>query len=82
MARKGDMGMMCMPGQCGPKCIILGLLAAAFGALGLFLVVGGVVKQMGMMPLGNVWLWYFGGFVLWCIAKMCKMKACPMCKMT
>ncbi len=80
MARK-DMGMMCMPGQCGPKCIIFGLIASAFAAGGLFLLVAGILKQMAMMPWTAAFWWYFGGFVLWCVAKICKMKACPTCRM-
>ncbi|HLF54236.1 MAG TPA: hypothetical protein VI612_00765 [Candidatus Nanoarchaeia archaeon] len=80
MAKK-DMGMVCAPGQCGPKCIILGLLSAAFAAGGLWLVVGGIMMQMGAVAMTNVFLWYFGGFVLWCIAKMCKMKCCGYCRM-
>ncbi len=71
--------MACPTGSCGPKCIIMGLLSAAFAGVGLLLLVGGVLKQMEMMPWTNTWLWYFGGFVLWCIAKCCKRKACPMC---
>jgi hypothetical protein len=70
-----------MMGQCGPKCIILGLLSAAFAAGGLWMIVGGIMKQWGgMMPWTNIFLWYFGGFVLFCIAKCTKMKACPMCR--
>ncbi len=66
---------------CGPKCIILGLLAAAFAAAGLWMVIGGIMKQWsGMMPWTNVWLWYFGGLILVMISKGCKFKTCMMCK--
>ena len=72
--------MVCAPGACGPKCIVMGLVSAAFAAGGLWMIVSAVLKQMsGMMPTSNVFLWYFGGLVLWCIAKMCKMKACSYC---
>lgn len=69
-----------MSGQCGPKCIILGLIAAALAAGGLWLVVGGVMGQMKAMPMSSIFLWYFGGFVLWKIAKCLKMKMCSMCQ--
>jgi len=69
-----------MSGQCGPKCIILGLISAALAAGGLWAIVGGVMKQWGGMPWTAAFLWYFGGLVLWCIAKCVKMKACPVCK--
>jgi hypothetical protein len=75
---KGD--MMCPAPVCGPKCIVMGLLAAAFAAGGLWMIVAAVLKQSSLMPTSNVLLWYFGGFVLWCIAKCMKMKACPMCR--
>ncbi len=78
---KGDMSMTCAPGQCGPKCIIMGLIAAAFAAGGLWMLVGAVMKQWsGMMPWTNIFLWYFGGLILVCISKCIKMKACGMCR--
>jgi len=74
--------MTCMPGQCGPKCIIMGLIAAAFGAGGLWMIIAAIIKQWsGMMPTSNVFLWYFGGLILIAIAKMCKMKGCGFCRM-
>ena len=75
-----DMSMMCPPSQCGPKCLILGLIAAVLAAGGLWMLVGGVMMQWSGLPWTNVLLWYVGGFLLWCIAKCAKMKACPMCK--
>jgi len=77
MAKKAK--MVCPPSTCGPKCIIMGLLGAVFAAAGLWLVVGGILMQVGRMPWTSIFLWYVGGFVLWCIAKGCKMKACPQC---
>ncbi len=71
-----------MTAQCSPKCIVLGLVAAAFAAGGLWMIVAAVMKQMaGMMPTTNVFLWYFGGFILFAIAKMMKMKCCNFCRM-
>lgn len=74
-----DMSMSCMPGQCGPKCLVLGLIAAVLAAGGLWMLVGGIKMQWAMMPWTNVLLWYTGGMLLWCIAKMAKMKCCGMC---
>ncbi len=66
---------------CGPKCIMLGLLAAAFAAAGFWMVIGGIMKQWsGMAPMSNVFLWYFGGLILVMISKGCKFKSCSMCK--
>ncbi len=67
----------CQP--CGPRCLFMGLVAAALAAAGLWVIVEGVLKQMNpQMPWTTIVLWYFGGFLLWCIAKICKMqcKAC------
>ena len=75
------MAKQTMMADCSPKCIILGLIAAAFAAAGLWMVIGGIMKQWsGMMPWSNVWLWYFGGLILFAIGKCCKMKACAMCR--
>ncbi len=66
---------------CGPKCIILGLVSAAFMAGALWTIVGGIWKQWTMAaPMSNIFLWYFGGFILFCIAKCIKMKTCEMCR--
>lgn len=73
--------MVCPPGSCGPACVALGLLAAAFKAGGLWMVIEGVVRQWNALaPWTNVTLWYFGGFILWCIACLCMKKACPQCR--
>ncbi len=67
--------------QCGPKCIVLGLIAAAFAAGGLWMIVAAIMKQWaGMMPWTNIFLWYFGGFILFSIGKMMKMKCCNFCR--
>ena len=67
--------------ECGAKCLIMGLVAAALAAGGLWMVVAGVLKQWsGMMPWTTVWLWYFGGFILVCIAKHCRKQSCMMCR--
>ena len=80
MAKRAKPAMTCPPGQCGPRCIVMGLLAAVFAAAGLWMLVGGVMKQLsGLVPWTNIFLWYLGGFVLWCIAKVCKKKACGEC---
>ena len=79
MAKMMDSGM-CAPASCGPKCILLGLVHAVLASAGLFVIVGGIMKQWsGMMPWSNIVLWHTGGMILWGIAKMAKMKACPMC---
>ena len=81
MAKKMEMMMTCPPSSCcGPKCIVLGIIAALLGAAGLWMLVSGVMMQSQMLPWSSVLLWYTGGFLLWCIAKMAKWKACPMCK--
>ena len=73
--------MMCGPGTCGPKCIVAGLFSAAFGAAALWVLVSALMRQWsGMAPMSNVFLWYFGGLVLVCVAKCIKMKACGMCR--
>jgi len=78
--RKAKMeAMTCPTGQCGPKCIVMGLLAAAAAAFGLFLLVGGVMKQWSGMPWSAAWTWYFGGFVLMCVKCCLKKKACMQC---
>ena len=76
--RRKAAAMVCPPGgSCGPKCIIMMLLAAVFGALGLWMIVGGVMKQLsGAVPWTSVAMWYAGGFILWCFAKCFKWKAC------
>ncbi|MBI4145806.1 hypothetical protein HY489_00540 [Candidatus Woesearchaeota archaeon] len=78
MAKKMD-SMMCSTAQCGPKCLVLGVISAILAAGGLWLLVGGIKMQWSMLPWKSVLLWYTGGFLLWCIAKCAKMKACPMC---
>ncbi len=71
--------MTCPQGACGPKCMLMWLLAAVFLAGGLWMIVGGALMQYSRFPWTQVFLWYLGGFVLWAIAKRCKMKACAMC---
>jgi len=73
--------MVCPTGPCGPRCIIFGILAAAFFAAGLWTIVTGVMMQTGPMAatMGRTFLWYLGGFVLWMVGKGFKGKACPMC---
>ncbi|RMD58458.1 hypothetical protein D6825_00855 [Candidatus Woesearchaeota archaeon] len=73
-------GAVCPPSKCGPKCLLLGLISAVLMAAGLWLLVGGVMMQWSAMSWQKVLAWYSGGFVLWCIAKCAKMKACPSCK--
>ena len=72
--------MTCPPGKCGPMCLIMGLLASVIAAVGLCLVVGGIMMQWSVMSLKKVLAWYTGGLVLWCIAKCAKAKACPSCR--
>ena len=72
---------MMMSGGCGPKCIVLGLIAAAFFAAGLWTLVSGFQMQSAGMTMGRTFLWYFGGFILWCIGKCVKRKSCGMCAM-
>ena len=72
--------MVCPPGQCGPKCIVLGLVGAAAAGLGLWLVVAGFLKQSAGMTLTSAWMWYAGGFLVFGVAKCIKKKACGMCR--
>ena len=82
MARMMKSDMVCPPGQCGPKCIVMGLIAAAFAAGGLWMAVGAIMKQWsGMIPWSNIFLWYFGAFILFSIGRMMKMKCCGFCRM-
>lgn len=68
--------------KCGPKCLFLVLLAALLAAGGLSMLVMGVMQQMSrIMPLKSFLLWYAGGFVLFGLAKLSKMKACAGCSM-
>ena len=81
MAKMKSEMMMCPTGTCGPRCIILGLISAAFASAGLWLIVGAILKQASaIMPWTNVFTWYFGGFILFGVAKCLKMKACGMCR--
>jgi hypothetical protein len=73
--------MVCASGKCGPTCIIAGLFSAAFGAAALWVIIGTIMKQWaGMGSMTNLFLWYFGGLILVCIAKCIKMKTCGMCR--
>ena len=65
--------------MCGPKCLIMKLLAIILMALGLWVGITGIMMQLAMMPFTRVILWYLGGFLLFCIAKHFKMKACGTC---
>lgn len=65
--------------ECGPKCMISGLLAAAFMAGALWMIVTAVLKQTVMYSTMHVLLWYFGGFLLFAIARYIKMKSCTIC---
>ena len=68
-------------GACGPRCIIMGLLSAAFAAGGVWMVIAGIMRQWSAtVGFTNVWLWYFGAFILFCIGKCMKFKACATCK--
>lgn len=77
MAMKMD--MMCPQSQCGPKCLLLGLIAAVLAAGGLWMLVGGARMQWAGLPWKSVLVWYTGGFLLWYVAKCTKMKACGTC---
>lgn len=66
--------------MCGPKCLIMKLLAIILMALGLWVGITGIMQQLAMVPFTKVMLWYLGGFLLFCIAKHLKMKSCGMCK--
>lgn len=72
--------MTCPTGKCGPTCVFMSLLASVAAAFGLWLLVAGVMKQWSGMSWTGIWTWYFGGFVLWCVAKCFKMKACGACR--
>jgi len=74
--KKGKSGAKVCPTTCGPTCIFMGLLSAAAAAGGLWLLVGGIVAQTNGFPWTTTLTWYFGGFILWCIAKWFKIKAC------
>ncbi len=65
---------------CGPKCLILKLLAIVLMALGLWVGITGIMMQLALIPFTRVILWYLGAFLLFCIAKHLKMMACGMCK--
>ncbi|PIN74765.1 hypothetical protein COV18_06100 [Candidatus Woesearchaeota archaeon CG10_big_fil_rev_8_21_14_0_10_37_12] len=70
----------CAPEACGPKCIILVLIAILLTAGGLWMLVAGWQMQTAGFVWSQVTLWYAGGFLLWCIAKCIKMKACGKCR--
>ena len=55
--------------------VVCGIIAAILAAIGLYLVVGGIAKQVGGLPWTTVLWWYFGGFILFMLAKFCKIKA-------
>lgn len=80
---KSDMMTCPTDMRCGPSCIGWGLVGAGFMAGALLVLVMGIYMQWTSMltPWWIIWAYYFGGFVLLCIGKMCKMKCCGMCKM-
>ena len=55
--------------------IVCFIIAAILAAVGLFLLVGGIAKQVAGFPWSTVMLWYFGGFILFMLGKFCKWKA-------
>lgn len=55
--------------------VICVIIAAILAGLGLFAIVSGITKQLAKVSLGTVLLWYFGGFILFMLAKLCKLKA-------
>ncbi len=87
MAKKGKMSargpmsppMTCASGSCGPRCVLWGLIAVILAALGLWMLMSGIMKQWSMAPWTTASLWYLGGFILWCLAKCSKLKACDKC---
>ncbi|MBW2969500.1 hypothetical protein KY319_00045 [Candidatus Woesearchaeota archaeon] len=67
---------------CGLRCLIMKLIAILLAGAGLYVIVSGIMRQWaGMFPFTHVFLWYAGGFLLWCLAKYFKMKACDTCSL-
>ncbi len=81
MAKTMKSDMVCSAGPCGPKCIVFGLLSAAFMAAALVVIVMGVQIQWTNMlvPYWKIGLYYFAGLILACIGKCFKMKCCGTC---
>jgi hypothetical protein len=81
MAKTMKSSMTCPTGPCGPKCIVYGLLSAAFIAAALVVIVMGVHTQWTNMliPYWKIGLYYFAGLILAMIGKCFKMKCCGMC---
>jgi hypothetical protein len=69
----------CKVNQCGPHCFAAGLFGSVFLAIGLFLLVGGIMIQVEGSGLWNAGLWYLGGFLLMMVGKHIFIKACVKC---
>ena len=81
MAKKTE-AMVCNT-TCGPTCLVFGVLGSAVAAFGLaWLVYGlGLQWQMAAVPWDLQVLWrYTLGFVVLCVAKCLKRKACQSCQ--
>ena len=66
--------------ECGPHCLFAGVFGSVALAVGLFLLVGGIMIQVESANLWNSCLWYLGGFLLMGLGKHIMKKACPSCR--
>lgn len=73
------MAAYCPPGKCGPGCFFASIGASALMAIGLFLIVNGVLLQSKATPMLTTSLWYLGGFLLIIFGKCILCKACMKC---
>jgi len=72
-------GAYCPSGKCGPGCFFASIGASALMAIGLFLIVNGVLLQSNATPMLTTSLWYLGGFLLVIFGKCILCKACMKC---
>ena len=72
--------VVCKTDHCGPHCFAAGLFGSVFLAIGLFLLVGGIMLQVEGANLWNAGLWYLGGFLLMMVGKHIFLKACIRCR--
>ncbi|MBW3019325.1 hypothetical protein KY329_04030 [Candidatus Woesearchaeota archaeon] len=79
MAKKRTRKAAC-PTDCGPHCFLAGVFGSVAAAIGLFLLVGGIMMQVEGASLWNSGLWYLGGFFLMLVGKHIIKKACPSCR--
>jgi|AACY02.8.fsa_nt_gi hypothetical protein len=79
MAKKKKVST-CPTDQCGVHCFVASVFGSAAAAVGLFLLVGGIMMQVEGASLWNAGLWYLGGFFLMMVGKHIIRKACPSCR--